>query len=586
MYGFYNKLLKINMTTRSVSEETIPDEVFEKHLGGKGLGAYLMLKEIPAKIDPLSAENKLIFTVGALADTKIWGSARFGVFCKSPLTGIFGESYCGGKVAPVMKRIGRDAIVIEGRSDKPVYLEISDKEVKFHDAGHLWGKDCFASEDAILEEVGVKGVQAVVIGPAGERLVRFALIESNYWRSAGRCGMGAVMGSKNLKGIAFHGSAECEVADPEAVKRIIKGLAERTKDELKGKVTVWRENGTIINVDAVNEACAFPTRYWTEGKTPSAENLGVEFMRDNFDFKSRACPSCFLACGNVLTVNKGPYKGLTIEGPEYETIYSFGGLNCLNGLDEVAYLNDICDRLGIDTMTAGNVTAFAIEARKRGKIDFEIDYGQTEQIAQLLRMISAREGIGDILAEGVKKAAEVWGLEEIAVHVKGLEPGGYDPRALKGIGLQYAVSSRGACHMRGTVHAAELSGQIDPDIIEGKAEVFVENENLDALFDSFILCRFFRSIYLWDEMAELIKATMGLEWDRSDLERTAKYITTQARLFNTREGISKKDDTLPGRFFNEPLGPDGKTFTEAEFNQMREEYYNIHGWNKDGVPNG
>ncbi|MDO8302930.1 MAG: aldehyde ferredoxin oxidoreductase C-terminal domain-containing protein, partial [Sedimentisphaerales bacterium] len=296
------------------------------------------------------------------------------------------------------------------------------------------------------------------------------------------------------------------------------------------------------------------------------------------------CPNCFLACGNVTTVKQGPYKGLTIEGPEYETIYALGGLNCLEKLEDVAYLNDICDRLGMDTMTAGNVTAFAIEAYKRGKIEYEVNYGQTERIAGLLKLIATREGIGELLAKGVRTASQELGLEHLAVHVKGLEPGGYDPRVLKGIGLQYAVSSRGACHMRGTFHSAEMRGLIAPDAIEGKAKLFLENENKDVLFDSFILCRFFRSFYEWDELVEVIRATTGLIMSQEDIKKTAQHITTQARLFNVREGISKKDDTLPARFFKEPLGPEGKLITEEELNTMRQEYYHLHGWNDEGIP--
>lgn len=584
MHGFYNKLLRIDLTSRTFTSEEIADEVFETHLGGKGLGSYLMLKEIAAGIDPLSADNKLIFTVGAVTGAKLWGSARYGVFAKSPLTGIFGESYCGGKVAPAIKATGYDAVVLQGKSDNPVYLEITENRVEFHDASDLWGKDTYETEDTLLERVAVPTARAVVIGPAGENLVKFALLENDHWRSAGRVGMGAVMGSKLLKGVVFHGSAVCQLADPALIKDVIKRISARTKDELKDKVKNWRERGTTATVNSVIEHECFPTRYWYEGTHENWENLSSTYMLNNFDVKPNACPSCFLACGNITTAKCGPYKGLTIEGPEYETIYALGGLNCLNTMEEVNYLNDLCDRLGIDTMTAGNVTAFAIEAVKRGKLDFDIDYGQTERIAELMRLIVRREGVGDILADGVRLAAEKLGLENIAIHVKGLEPGGYDPRVLKGIGLQYAVASRGACHMRGTVHSAELSGLIAPDAVEGKTNVFVENENKDALFDSLIFCRFFRSIYTPDDLSDVLKGTMGLDWRQADFDRATMHITTQARRFNVREGISRKDDTLPNRFFDEPLEPNGKKIVREEFDGMVGEYYAIHGWDENGIP--
>lgn len=307
-------------------------------------------------------------------------------------------------------------------------------------------------------------------------------------------------------------------------------------------------------------------------------------MQENFEIKSRACPNCFLSCAKLSTVKKGPYKGLTIEGPEFETIYALGGLNCLNSLEEVAYLNDLCDRLGMDTMTAGNVTAFAIEAKKRGKIDYDIDYGQAEKIAGLLKLIACREGIGDLLAEGVREAARRLNLDDLAIHVKGLEPAGFDPRILKGMGLAYAVSSRGACRLRGTFYKAELSGEIQADTIKGKAKLYIDYEDRSVLFDSLILCRFFRDLIGWEELADIIKATMGLSLKKEDLEKTANHITTQTRVFNLREGITSKDDTLPGRFFKESMGEEGKIIKEEELNKMVGEYYQLRGWDSMGVP--
>ena len=582
MYGFYNRLLRVNLSEESFSEEKIPDEIYPRYLGGKGLGTYLMLKEISPGVDPLSDKNRLIFAVGPVTDTRMWSNSRYGVFSKSPLTGIYGESYAGGKVAPQMKRCGYDAIILEGKSERPVYLEISDQGVKFHNAAHLWGKETYSAEDALLKEVKVKDAQAIVIGPAGENLVRFALIENNYWRSAGRCGMGAVMGSKNVKGIVFHGRAECEIADPEFLKDIIKRIADKGRND-RGAAS-YRKLGTPMMVAVGNAAGSFPTRYWSEGSFENWQSLSADYMQENFEVKSKACPNCFLSCGKLSTIKKGPHRGLTIEGPEFETIYALGGLNCLNSLEEVAYLNDLCDRLGVDTMTAGNVTAFAIEAKKRGKIDYDIDYGQTEKIAELLKLIASRQGIGEVLAGGVRKAARALDLDDLAVHVKGLEPAGFDPRVLKGMGLAYAVSSRGACHLRGTFYKAELSGQISPEAIEGKARLYIDYEDRSVLFDSLILCRFFRDLIGWGELGDIVMATMGLKLKKGDLAEIARHITTQTRAFNIREGITKKDDTLPMRFFREPLSREGKSITQDELNRMVEEYYSLRGWDKEGVP--
>lgn len=582
MKGYYNKLLRINLTKREYSEEVITDDVLKKNIGGKGLGGYFMLKEIPELIHPFSTDNKIIFITGPAAGTKLWGNSRYGVFSKSPQTLIFGESYSGGKVAPQIKSTGYDVIILEGQSPLPVYLEISDKRIKFHDAGHLWGKETYATEEQILKETDVPGAQAVVIGPAGESLVNFAVIENNFWRSAGRTGMGAVMGSKKVKGIVFHGNSKCEIHNPDLLSEINKKLSEHIKIS-PATVTSYRTEGTPALVKTLNLSGSFPSRYWTTGTFKEWQNLTSAYMNEHFDVKSKTCPNCFLSCGKLTSARGGTYKGLTVEGPEYETIYAFGGLNCIGSLEEVAYLNDLCDRLGIDTITAGNVTSFAVEAYKRGKSDFEIDYGQTDRIAELLRMIVFQEGIGKVFSKGVRGAAKELDLEDIAIHVKGLEPAGYEPRVLKGMGLAYAVSSRGACHLRGTFYKAELSGQIPADTIEGKAKLFIDWEDRCALFDCLILCRFYRDFIKWDELRMIIEAMTGLKYDKEELEEIANHITTQARQYNVREGITGKDDNLP-RGLYKPLEDSGKVITEEELNTMLRDYYKLRGWDETGIP--
>jgi aldehyde:ferredoxin oxidoreductase len=582
MKGFYNKLLRIDLTNRIISKEEIPDDVFQTNLGGKGLGGYFLLKEIPLNINPLSRDNKIIFVIGPATGSKIWSNSRYSVFSKSPLTGIFGESYSGGKVAPQIKATGYDVIILEGKSQSPVYLEISDQKVEFHDADHLWGQETYATENQILKERNITNAQAIVIGPAGENLVSFALIKNNLWRSAGRTGMGALMGSKKVKGIIFHGNSKCEIANPDLLLEVNKRIAEHIKLS-SGVVNLYRTEGTPMQVKVTNNAGTFPTRYWTKGTYEKSENLGSVYMQEHFDVKSKACPNCFLSCGKLSTVKGGTYKGLTIEGPEYETIYAVGGLNCLNSLEEVAYINDLCDRLGIDTMTAGNVTAFAIEAFRMGKTDYAIDYGQVEKMAELLNLVAYQKGIGQIFSKGVRGASEELGLEDIAVHVKGLEPAGFDPRVLKGMGLAYAVSSRGACHLRGTFYKAELSGQIAADTIEGKAKLFIDWEDRAALFDSLILCRFFRDFIKWEELGMIIEATTGLKYNKEELADKANHITSQARLFNIREGVTYKDDNLPKKFY-EPLADSGKVIKEEELNTMVQEYYKLRGWSELGIP--
>jgi aldehyde:ferredoxin oxidoreductase len=581
MKGFYGKLLRINLTDKSFSVENIGEEIFRKYLGGKGLGSYLLLNNVGLGVDPLSPENKLIFVAGSSTGTGMWGSARYGVYSKSPQTNLYAESYSGGKVAPAIRKTGYDAIILEGAASSPLYLEISDTQVVFHDATHLWGKDTYYTEDKVLEE-SVPGSQAVVIGPAGENLVRFACIENNYWRSAGRTGMGAVMGSKNVKAIVFHGDAQCEIANPELLKSLIKSLSEKSKDNpgVKG----YKTYGTSQMVRTMNGAKTFPTKYWSEGSFDKWEQISGDALITSFDVKSKACPNCFLACGKLTTVKEGLHKGLTVEGPEYETIYSFGGLCCIDQMDEILYLNDLCDRLGIDTITAGNLAALAIEAVKRGKVDGDLNYGDAQAVAKLLEDIASRKGLGTVLAEGIKFAAKVWELEDIAIHVKGLEPAGYDPRVLKGMGLAFATSTRGACHLRSTFYKPELSGMIDPATIEGKAKLFIDFENRLTIFNSQILCVFYRDMLPWPELIQLVKAVTGWDCTQQDLEELANRVVTLTRVFNGREGAGREQDNLPKRMFKEQLNDGANSITQEELHYMVDEYYRLRGWNQQGFP--
>ncbi len=582
MKGFFGKLLRINLTTRSHIVEEIPEEIFKTYLGGKGLGSYLLLENVKTGIDPLSEDNKLIFVAGPATGTGMWGSSRYGVYSKSPQTGLYGESTSGGKVAPLMRKTGYDAIILEGAADVPLSLEISDSEVVFRNASHLWGKDTFETEDRVLEEVGVPEAQAIVIGPAGENLVRFACIENNYWRSAGRTGMGAVMGSKKVKAIVFHGQAQAEIADPQLLKDLIKSLTAKAKDNLA--VKAYQTYGTTQMVKTMNCAETFPTKYWSAGIYENWKELSGDTLLAEHEVKPNACPNCFLACGKLTTVTKGKYKALKVEGPEYETIYAFGGLCCISDLSEILHLNDLCDRLGMDTITAGNLAAFTIEAVLRGKVEANIGYGDALGVANLLVDIANVRGLGVILSQGIKHTAKVWDLEDIAIHVKGLEPPGYDPRVLKGMGLAYATSARGACHLRATFYKAELSGMIDSAITEGKAKMFIDFENRLTLFNSQILCVFYRDMILWPELSLLVKTLHGWDYTQLELEEIANRVVTLTKIFNLREGATREQDTLPKRMFREALNEGRDIITVEELDFMLDEYYKLRGWDSQGRP--
>ena len=587
MFGFYNRLLEIDMNKKSFAINPIPDEILCGTLGGKGLATHLLIQHNPPQVDPLSPDNHLIIATGPVADTAIWGSCRHGVFTKSPQTGYYSESYSGGTAAEYMARTGYDAVMIKGASSDPVWIEVSEEGAYFHSAQDLWGTGSYVTEDrvkALIKEnrPDAKNCGVVCIGPAGENRVAFAVIENDYWRSAGRTGVGAVMGSKGIKAIAFWGKKKKDLANPELVKTFAKEFSEKAKDD-KG-VLNYKTMGTPMMVDVMSGVGSFPTRYWHKGQAEHQQNINAPALHERLNVLPNACRRCFIACGRLATVKQGRHKGLKIEGPEYETIYALGGLCEVDSIEEIAYLNDICDRLGLDTISAGNLVAFTIEASRQGKIDYDIDYGQVDKIAGLLEDIVYRRGIGDTLAKGIKTVAKAWNMEDQAIHVKGMEPAGYDPRILKGMGLAYGTSDRGACHLRATFYKPELANMIDPDQIEGKAEMFAEWEDRLTIFDSLILCRFYRDLYQWEELATVIKGITGLEMDRERMRSIAGAITDNTRRFNIREGLSSEEDHLPKRFYTEALPETGKVIARGQMEQLLADYYSVRGWDEKGRP--
>ncbi len=586
MNGFYGRILTVDLTDHRFHVESIEGEVLERFLGGKGLASYLLAKLNPPRVDPSSPENHLIFATGPVCGSPLWGSSRYGVFTKSPQTGFYSESYAGGRVPEAMDAAGYDGIIIKGQSTRPAVLVVHPKGVEFHEAGDLWGMDTHQSEDEVVRKFRSKEQKtvrtgAVVIGPAGENQVCFSVIENDHWRSAGRTGAGCVMGSKRLKAIVFQGDCRRKPANRKAVGIIARHLAQEAKEH--PQVAAYKSMGTPMMVKVMNEAGGFPTRYWSEGTYDKWPSISADALHSRCQVKPHACLKCFMACGRMTTVRHGRHAGLKLEGPEYETIYAFGGLCAIDSIEEIIYLNDICDRLGLDTITAGNLCGLAIEAARRGKMDVPIDYGQVDAIAELLRKIASREGIGDLLAQGIRTAAKEWDLEEIAIHVKGLEPAGYDPRVLKGVGLGYATSDRGACHLRATFYKPELTGMIDPGAIKGKAAMFVDFEDRLTLFDTLILCRFYRDLYPWESLCEMVEGITGLKADRSSLAATSANVSNTVRRFNIQEGLKRKDDRLPARLYNEAL-KSGHQIREAELEKMLSDYYRLRGWDEEGRP--
>jgi len=570
-------LLRIDLTTRTSRDETVPPELIKELIGAKGLGTHYLCEEAGPEVEPLGPEAKLIFAIGPMAGTTMLGSNRYGLFFVSPLTGAYCECYSGGNLTPQFAKTGYKVVIIEGKADGHVYLEISEEGVAFHSADDLWGLDAYESEDKIVERTDHKRAQACVIGQAGERLVRFACVNNNKWHQLGRGGPGAVFGSKNLKGIVWHGEKKVEVARPDAYKAVVRDLLERTKGD--PGVAAYQRGGTLNMVRIVNGANAFPTRYWRKGTLENFERITVETMLAEHGTRNELCPPCVMKCVKRNFVFKGRHKGLEIEGPEYETAYVFGGLCEIKDFSEIMWLNDICDRLGVDSITAGNLCALAIEASQRGLIDEKMAFGDPDCVGDFLTKMCLREGIGDIWADGVRRVEKEYGLEGVAVHVKGMEPAGYDPRVMKGMGLGYATATRGACHLRATMYKPELIGVIDPQAIEGKAAIYCDWEDRLTIMDTLLYCRFYRDLVQWPYITAVVNAAVGADYSEDDMHRIANRIVTMSHDFNAARGIGRESERLPEWVSDKPMEDGGAlTFPQAEMEYMLADYYRIRGW--------
>lgn len=586
MYGYYKRILSINLSAKKFIIEQLSDNVLIDCLGGKGLATWLLLDRNPPGVDPLSPENNLIIATGPFCGGPLWGGSRYGVYTKSPLTNFYAESYSGGKVPEAIDSAGFDAIIVTGKSDRPTVLSVHPEGVDFHDAGDLWGMETFSAVEQAVKRFapnkdGFGKPGAITIGPAGEKQVRFAIIANDKWRCAGRTGVGAVLGSKLIKAMVFQGDRKRRYAEPAAVAEYGREFSKTNMQHPAAKS--YRKMGTTVMVSLMNSVGAFPAKYWSQGSCDHWQQISGETYHEEHEVKPHACAKCFLACGRMTKISKGRHKDLQLEGPEYETIYSFGGLCMIKEMEEVAYLNDLCDRLGLDTITAGNLCALAMEAKEQGRLDYDIEYGNADQVAALIEKIASRQDMGDLLADGIKATSKKWGVEDLAIHVKGMEPAGYDPRALKGMGLAYGTSPRGACHLRTTFYKPELSGLIPPDQIENKAVMLIDYEDKLIIFDTLTLCRFYRDLYTWEDLEETIQMITGRKTTEDDLRHTAAHIATMTRQFNIRENFKMEDDRLPKRLHKEAL-PEGGSISETDMEYILKDYYRLRGWDSTGIP--
>ena len=570
-------LLRIDLTTRTSTEETVPPELIKELIGAKGIGTHYLMEEVGPEVAPLSPEAKLIFVCGPMGGTSMLGSNRYALFFASPLTGGYGECYSGGNLTPQFAKTGYKVVIVQGKADGPVYLEVSEAGATVHDAGDLWGLDAFEAEDKILERTPHSKAQACVIGQAGENLVKYACVNNNYWHQLGRGGPGAVFGSKNLKGIVWHGDKKVEVARPDDYKAVVRDLVDRTKDD--PGVAAYQRGGTLNMVRIMNGVNAFPTRYWRKGTAAHFEGLTTETMLAEYGTKNEVCPPCVMKCVKHNTVSEGRHKGLEVEGPEYETAYVFGGLCEIEDFAEIMWLNDLCDRWGVDTMDAGNLCALGIECAERGLIDEKLTWNDPDGVAEFLRKICFREGVGDLFAEGVVPVAGKYGLEDVAVHVKGMAPPGYDPRKMKGMGLGFVTTARGACHLRATMYKPELTGVTTYGDVDDKAPVYVDWEDRLTIMDCLVYCRFYRDLVQWPYITAVVNAVVGTDYTEDDLHRIANRIITMTHDFNAARGIGRDTEQLPEWVTEKPMEDEGAlTFPKHELAKMLQDYYTLRGW--------
>jgi|Deesub1362A_J573_1020465.scaffolds.fasta_scaffold00699_17 aldehyde:ferredoxin oxidoreductase len=562
------KVARIDLSKSIVRISELPTSWEKEYIGGKGVATKLLF-EIPPKIDPFHQENALIFGIGPLNGIALSGATRMTCVFKSPMTGGYGESQCGGFIAYEMRKAGIDFLFITGKADKPVYIVVEDENVQIKDASHLWGKDSYETEDILRKD---EDGEVLSIGQAGENLVRFACINHRRGRQFGRGGAGAVMGSKNLKGVVIRGSKKIEVAEPEKLKEFRRWLNQNVVNNLQGMT----KYGTPGIMALTNETGVLPTKYWQEGSFDGFESINAEAMQKYVE-RNTACYACVVACGKISKV-----ADVEVEGPEYETLFSFGSLCYNSDLESIIKANDLCDRFGMDVISAGNTIAFLMACNESGEVDERLQFGDGEAILELLRKIAFREGIGNILAEGVMRAAELLNVSSEPVHVKGLEPAGYDPRGLYGMALAYVTSQRGACHMRSCAYRPNLTGLLDRFSPEGQAALVKDLEDFYCVVDSLVFCRFLCLPVIgmgWKEIAELLSIITGRETSVEDLKKAGERIHNLTREFNLREGVV--NERLPSTFFK-PLRKYDKEFAvdEGSFKAMLEEYYKLRGWRR------
>lgn len=596
MQGYAGTILHVDLATSKTYTEPLNEDFARKYIGGIGFGMELLLEHCPRGVSPFSPDNPLILTTGPLAGTMAPTGGNGHVFvAKSPQTFGLGAATAHGHFGTELKRAGYDAIIFKGASEKPAYIWIDDDSVQILDATHLWGKSPSETEDAIREELGDYRIRVASIGFSGEKLVRIASIMNDKTRTAGRTGMGAIMGSKNLKAIAVRGTGDVSVGDLEGFKEFVKTMHERMKSPLTEK---YRTLGTLFDLLVHNALHVMPTRNYNNAHFEAAEKVSGEELNRRFVVKITGCNSCPMRCEHVCVVPYGPYTGVATR-MEYGSLWAMGPYCGIDRLDAIIKAVDLCNYYGLDAISAGVIVAFAMDCYENGvlskeKLDgVEAKFGNHEALIELIHKIGKREGIGEILAEGVKRASQKIGKdsEKLAQHIKGVEVTGYDLRALKTAALGCAVSFRGADHSTHGCHVPDVSGKFDRLKYEwGRARFVTDMEDQYAVIDSLIVCKFSIGAYYegYKDFAKLYSSVTGLDVTSEEIALVGERIVNAARLFNIREGLRRDDDQLPWKVVNVPIPDEGPSkgayVSGQELDMMLDDYYEARGWTSEGVP--
>ncbi|MEW6262230.1 MAG: aldehyde ferredoxin oxidoreductase family protein [Thermodesulfobacteriota bacterium] len=598
MFGWKGKVLRVDLSRGRITTEELTDEMVTKYLGGRGLGIYYLGREMNPRGDPLSPENILVMATGPLTGTNAAAGSRYMITTKSPLTGALTASNSGGSLPTELKRAGFDAVIFTGRSPEPVYLWINDGRSELRPATHLWGKTVPKTNDRLLSETD-PNAKIACIGPGGERLVLFASVMNEKHRAAGRSGVGAVMGSKNLKALAVRGTEEIRLHDDKRFMAFHTSLLRQFKAAAKQNPPALREYGTAYGVAVMNSFGIFPTKNFQQGTFDRWESINGEVLKKNYLVGRKACFACPIGCGRQTKVDVPGFQGEG-EGPEYETIYALGGGCMVDNLAAITKSNYLCNELGIDTITMGQTIACAMELVDRGylsekEVGRPLKWGDGQAQVALVEMTGYRKDFGDVLAGGSYRLAERYGHPELAMVAKKQEFAGYDPRGEQGMGLAYATSPIGGSHMRGDPAYFEIFGthtKIDPLEWRGKAALVKKAQDLSCVIDSAGLCIFFAARFLVEPNLEMkpegikeyLNAATGADFTVDELNRIGERIFNAERMFLVRAGFSRKEDVLPPRMTREPL-PDGpaKGYV-CHLEEMLEEYYPSRGWTPEGIP--